>query len=341
MTEEVEVSEFANSLQEAMNNAMGRKGEEAPSDPVVTEAVEEEKEEVVEEVAEEVKEEEPQEQEEEFQLIPKEWTASEKKKFEDALENPETKEAAKAFIERYENLRKDYHKKAGERAEYAKKVSIWDDVFDPRAKEALRQRGIDEPTYVRRLLNVEQSLITNPADTIKKLMEAYKVDPSLITGNTNDDDSIVDYDKTIAEMQKEIADLKNNKTQSETKSAADEDTYIAKQIKDFEFAIDDSGEPKYPLFKEVKDEMGILLQKGKAKTLEEAYNMTPTVFTKAFEEKQKTLSRQDMEAEKKVVAQAKKAARGVTNKKVATQPPKKMSFEDRFREKLSEHRANS
>ena len=341
MTEEVETSEFANSLQQAMNDAMGRKDEESPSDTVVTEEVEEEKEEVVEEATEEVKEEEPQEQEEEFKLIPKEWTASEKKKFEDALENPDTKEAAEAFIERYENLRKDYHKKAGERAEYAKKVSIWDDVFDTRAKEALRQRGIDEPTYVRRLLNVEQSLITNPADTIKKLMEAYKVDPSLITGNTNDDDSIVDYDKTIAEMRKEIADLKNNKTQSETKSAASEDAYIAKQIKDFEFAIDDSGEPKYPLFKEVKDEMGILLQKGKAKTLEEAYNMTPTVRELALEEKQKAQSRQDMEADKKAVAQAKKAARGVTNKKVATQPPRKMSFEDRFKEKLREHKASS
>jgi len=48
-----------------------------------------------------------------------------------------------------------------------------------------------------------------------------------------------------------------------------------------------------------------------------------------------------MEADKKAVAQAKKAARGVTNKKVATQPPRKMSFEDRFKEKLREHKASS
>jgi hypothetical protein len=154
------------------------------------------------------------------------------------------------------------------------------------------------------------------------------------------DDGIVDYDKTITEMKKELDELKNSKKQSETQSAATEEAYIAKQIKDFEFAIDDNGEPRYPLFKEVKDEMGILLNKGKAKTLEEAYEMSPTVRAQAIEAKSAMRSREDIEEEKRRVTKAKKAAKGVSNKKIVSQAPVKISFEDRLRERLMEAKSN-
>ena len=320
-----ESSAFADSLKDAMSQAMGRKVEEPQE-------VEEEEEDA------EVEKDEPK-QEEEFKLIPKEWTKKEQETFQAALDNPDLKEATEAFIARYENLRKDYHRKAGERADYAKKVSVWDDVFDGRAKEALKARGIDEPEYVKRLLNVERQLITNPAETIKKLAEAYKVD--LRQAVDNNDDDVIDYDKTIAEMKKEIADLKNNNKQTETDTAATEDAYIAKQVKDFEFAIDESGEPMYPLFKEVRDEMGILLQNGKAKTLEDAYEMSPTVKLAKLEETSKSQSRNDMEEEKRKVAKAKKAARGISNNKVNLKQNVKMTLEDRLREKFAEARANS
>jgi hypothetical protein len=346
MTEvQEEYSDFANSLQEAMASAAGRELSVAEEE-VVEDAVEDVTEDEVDEAAsdsagegvEESTEDKVEEQE--FKLIPKEWTKKEQEVFQEALDNPDLKDAAEAFISRYESLREGFHKKAGERAEFAKKQSMWDEVFDDKAKEALRQRGINEPEYVKRLLNVERNLIANPAETIKRLMEAYKVDPQMVVSGSSDDD-ITDYDKTIAEMKKEIAGLKQGKQQTAEQAAVNEEAYIAKQVKDFEFAIDETGELKYPLFSSVKDEMGILLQKGKAKTLEEAYNMSPTVKSDKLEKKAELQSRQDIEDEKRKVAKAKKAARGITNRKTVKQTPIKMSFEDRFKEKLAEHRANS
>lgn len=336
-----EHSEFANSLKDAMSQALGKQPE--PKEEVVeNEVVEKEEPPVADEVAqekEEHKEEQPTKIEEEFKLIPKEWTKKEQEVFQEALDNPDLKEASEAFISRYENLRKDYHRKAGERAELAKKQSVWDDVFDDKAKEALRQKGIDEPEYVKRLLNVEKSLIANPAETIKKLADVYNVDLKQTVDSVNDD--VVDYDKTITEMKKEIANLKNKDTQTKEQAAATEQSYIAKQVKDFEFAIDDTGELKHPLFKEVKDEMGIILQKGKAKTLEEAYNLSPTVRSAALEKKVELQSREDIEAERRKVSKAKKAAKGVTNKKIVTAQNIKMSLEDRLKEKFAEARAVS
>ncbi len=348
MTEEVvqENSDFANNLQNALNEALGK-----------PEAFIEEKEEIVEneneiveqetqgnndalEKSEKEQSEEVNQIEEEFKLIPKEWKKEEKEKFEAVLNNPETKEAAEVLISRYENLRKDYHRKAGERAEFAKQVSSWDEIFDDRAKEALKARGIEAPEYVKRLLSVEQSLITNPAPTIKKLMEAYRVDPKQFVSNESNDE-VVDYDKTITELKKEVAQLKQGNVQNETNIAARQDAEIAKQIRDFKFAIDESGEPKHPLFEEAYDEMSSLIVKGKAKTLEEAYELSPTVKLAKMQEEAERKREVDLQEEKRKVAKAKKAAKGITNSRVVKQAPIKMSLEDRLREKFAEARANS
>lgn len=348
MTEEVvqENSDFANNLQNALNEALGK-----------PEALIEEKEEIVEneneiveqetqgnndalEKSEKEQSEEVNQIEEEFKLIPKEWKKEEKEKFEAVLNNPETKEAAEVLISRYENLRKDYHRKAGERAEFAKQVSSWDEIFDDRAKEALKARGIEAPEYVKRLLSVEQSLITNPAPTIKKLMEAYKVDPKQFVSNESNDE-VVDYDKTITELKKEVAQLKQGNVQNETNIAARQDAEIAKQIRDFKFAIDESGEPKHPLFEEAYDEMSSLIVKGKAKTLEEAYELSPTVKLAKMQAEAERQKEVDLQEEKRKVAKAKKAAKGITNSRVVKQAPIKMSLEDRLREKFAEARANS
>jgi type II secretory pathway component PulC len=215
---------------------------------------------------------------------------------------------------------------------------MWDMIFDSKAKDSLKQKGMSEQDYVRSLLNVEKSLIMKPADTIKKLMEIYKVDPKTLGGG-DDEEYVTDIDKTIKEMRAELASLKNEKTQTKEQNAAQEQAFIAKQIRDFEFAIDESGESKYPLFKEVRDEMGIFIQNGKAKTLEEAYEMSPTVKESKLEAKKNLQSREDIEAEKQAVAKAKKAAKGVTNKQIVTQDSRKMSFEERFAEKLRKAKA--
>jgi len=337
VVQEEDYSDFANNLKEALSTAAGNKPEE-----VVEEVEEVEEEAVADEVTEEeVVEDQPQEEEkeEEFKLIPKEWTKKEQESFQDALDNPDLKEAAEAFISRYESLRKDYHKKAGERADFAKRVSSIDDIFDSNAKEALRQKGMSEADYLKSLINVEKSLIANPADTIKKLAEIYKVDLKQTVSNT--DDGVIDYDKTLAEMKQELADIKNEKANTKAQTAAKEEAYIAKQVKDFEFAIDDTGESKYPLFKEVKTEMGNLINEGKAKTLEEAYEMSPTVKLKRLEELKELESREDLEAEKRRVVKAKKAAKGINNKRIVTKQPVKMSLEDRLKQRFAEARASS
>lgn len=352
MTEEVKeavgeetYSGFKEALSGALSQATGREDLEV--------AEEEPEEEIVEqEVSEDDVEDAPKEEEvsgekeavnaieDEFKLIPKEWSEKERTSFQSALDNPELKDAAETFIGRYENLKKDYYRKATETAEMRRSVSEWDEVFDESAKGALQARGINEREYVQRLLNVERQLIQNPVDTFKKLAQAYRVDIKQLVDNNTDDDGIIDYDKTISEMKQELDSLKNKELQTKTQSAADAEAGIAKQIKDFEFAIDETGELKYPDFKEVRDEMAILINKGKATTLEDAYELCPTIKEKRLHERSELDSKKQIQEEKRKVAKAKKAAKGVTNKKVAAPAREvKRSLEDRLKEKFAESRA--
>ena len=348
MTEEVvqENSDFANNLQNALNEALGK-----------PEVVIEEKEEIVEnekevveqetqsnnnalEESEKEQSEEVNQIEEEFKLIPKEWKKEEKEKFEAVLNNPETKEAAEVLISRYENLRKDYHRKAGERAEFAKQVSSWDEIFDDRTKELLKANGYDAPNYVKYLLSVENGLINNSVTTIKWLMDRYKVDPKQFVSDESNN-QIVDYDKTITEIQKDVAQIKQGNVQKETESAARQSAETAKLLQDFKFAIDENGDPKYPLFNKVKYEMGDKLSSGEAKTLEEAYEMSPTVKLAKMQAEAERQKEVDLEEEKRKVAKAKKAAKGITNTRVVKPAPEKLSLEVMLIRNFREAGANS
>ena len=166
-------------------------------------------------------------------------------------------------------------------------------------------------------------------------MEAYRVDPKQFVSDESNDE-VVDYDKTITELKKEVAQLKQGNVQKETELAARQDAEIAKQIRDFEFAIDESGELKYPLFREAYDEISSAIVKGKAKTLEEAYRLSPTVQLAEKEAEAERQKEVDLQEERRKVAKAKKAAKGITNTRVVKQAPIKMSLEDRLREKLAE-----
>lgn len=245
-------------------------------------------------------------QDENFPLVPNEWTAEEKEKFEDLLENPETKEAAKVLIDRYDNLKKGFYKKADELAQTKKNLSEFDEIFDP-YKDALKQRGYTPARYVSRLLDVDRQLSHNPAAVIKNLMEAYKVTPDKL-GISNGADDYYEDDK-VAQLERKILELEARSTKQTEDAGRTERESYAQMVRDFRFAVNESGEPKYPLYEEVKEEMAILLQSGKASTLEEAYKLSPTVKEKSFERQQEMKKQKELDEARLRARQAKKSSK--------------------------------
>lgn len=322
-----EVEELQSGLAIALEEAMGKRQEPvkevAESDPV-----------------EEVKAEEPaQEKEEEkneeqFPLVPKDWSEEEKERFESALANPELKEAAAVFTERYDSLKKGFYKKADETATLKKDASAWGDVFDSDTKGSLEKRGVSEQQYTKQLLHVDRQLSKDPAGTIKRLMEGYKVTPEQLgLASEQAEDNFYDSENKINQLEKEIAAMKSQGQQAEAAKIERQEQSVRSQMRDFKFAIDDNGDTLYPLFEDVKTEMSILLDSGKATTLEEAYNKSPTVREKQLDAKAEANSKRDLEADRKKVKDARRASRTISTKSSApTKINRRMTIEEHLRE---------
>lgn len=280
---------------------------------------------------------------EEFSLIPKEWNEQEKKAFESLLESddPAIKVAANVFTDRYKGLRDDYHKKSMKFAELSRKMADYDDILPDSAKDVLKAKKSDQATYFKNLVAVDKAFAENPVETIKWLMEAKNINPQDIIGQQSKssvvDDEYVDYDKKISDITKENEELRaqlKQRNDAKIQAAAAQEASAAKQVKDFKHAVDETGELLYPHFEDVKEEMAIYIKNGKATTLEQAYDMSPTIKDMKIEKSKKL----DIEKEKRKVAKAKAAAKGVSSRRTAeTQPskPTNRNFEQLLKEKMT------
>lgn len=314
MTEQVQLEPEFNleeSIQRDLQEALSKSEEKTEELTKEPEVVEEAPETVEPEADEEAKEVEVEEKEDDaFSLIPKEWSAEEKDKFEDLLESddPLLKDAAKVLTERYSGLRKGFHKKAEELASVRKEYAPIKELFDPHM-QALQQLGQTPDSYVKNLMVWDSKLAQAPEAAIKELMETYKVTPEKL-GFSNDADDYYEDDK-IARLEKEIESLKNaGKQQLQSKEQASE-RQVLQAVNDFKHAIDENGEAKYPLFEDVRHEMEILIRNGKATTLEEAYKISPTVKEKTFQSRQEQEKQKQLEAERRKAREAKRSSKTV------------------------------
>jgi hypothetical protein len=343
-----EAQELQTALSEALQNAIGSK--KADSEPEEPEEVVDEIEEVEEEASDDVEvdsteevEDATEEKDEEFPIIPRDWSDAEKEKFQAVLDNPELKDQAAVLMKRYGDLKKGFYNKALELAEIKKSTGAWDEVFDANAKDSLGRLGVTEQQYVQSLLNVDRQLSQDPANGIKMLMEAYKVSPDQLglskgSEEGSEDDYYEQEDKRISQLEKQIADLKASAEREKAAATQQQNQSVEQQLRDFKHAIDDNGELLYPMFDEVKEEMSILLNSGKAETLEDAYKKSPSVREKEFERKAEERAQAQLKADKKKVADAKRASRGVKNKVSApVKTRKKMSIEEHLAESFKAH----
>jgi len=335
------------SLGEEMKN-LYQQAQEVNNDVVVNNDVADGDAEAVAEEAEEV------EAPEEYALIPNEWSDDEKQKFQAALENPSTKEIGELLIERYNNLKKGYYKKAETTADLRKmagdadedtlksmlsKSQELDEIFDP-YKDGFDRVGMTPTQWLKDTMPKIVQITTDPVNGIKSLMQEFRISPEDLgisasvprTESTDDldldDDGYVN--PKVAKLEAEIKQIKEQNSQLVDKFQQTVDAPIMNEISSFQAAKDEQGNLKYPLFKEVHREMGDRLQQAAAKgismTLEEAYFASPTVQLEQLksQESKKNLDKDlevNLREKRKEVKAAKKASLGVKGGNGSSQSP--------------------
>jgi cell division protein ZapA (FtsZ GTPase activity inhibitor) len=222
----------------------------------------------------------------------------------------------------------DYTRKTQETAQSRKLGEQFTEVLSPYRQQFALQ-GMDEVAAVRQLVSIYDNLQQNPAETIQWLAENYGVDFA------QDQEQV---DPATQRILQEVNTLKSQLNQNQQAQQAQVQQQIFNEITAFENAKDETGNPKYPHFPQVREAMGKLVASGMANDLDSAYLMAINVNPELSQQVQKTSqeqARKEAEAKKKAAAaKAKKAASGVRSGSNGKKQSEEMTLEEEIRAQI-------
>ncbi len=273
---------------------------------------------------------------------PNNWNAEEKKAFEDIPDEIVTQDGTTVSLKamkdvalnRYEDLLKGFNEKAREASTAKKGSEDWNKLLDP-YKLQLTTAGMEPQEWIGSILQGVHNLQQNPAAVIKDLIGTYKVsaaDLGIKTEQSEDEDDfhgesdpkVTKLETTIDTLQKRLDTFENANVQRSNQTVQDE-------IVTFKSEKDVDGNLTHPHFDEARDEMGILMQTGKAKTMQEAYEKSPTVRSKGLTVV-KTDNKEALKKAREEAAKAKKAGKTVkTRSGQSVNPHKGLSLRDELK----------
>lgn len=170
-------------------------------------------------------------------------------------------EAVKAAIAHRENEVSSGFKQYSDKAKEAQWV---DNLFAPYDNQ-LRQSGMSREQIVRNWANAELALQRDPVSTIGWLMQQYGVTPQHFTPQQGQQPNPqYAVQQMVQPLQQQVEQLVRLQEQREV-------AQVEQTIQQFADARDRSGQPLYPYFHNVQDEMAFLIANDRAKDLRDAY----------------------------------------------------------------------
>lgn len=194
---------------------------------------------------------------------PEHWAADDKEVFKSL-----DKRGKEFLIRRHKDMEAGYTKKQQALSEQAKIAESYNNMINPH-KDYLKQRNVAPEVAFDRLMAAERVLMSGTQEEkaliMQKLARDYKVDLSIEVDPVQQHNQIV-WQKLqeIEQRQNQIARMKEEEVAASYQN----------QISSFAQSKDERGNLKYPHFENIKKDMGLVLQAGKAQTLEEAYELS-------------------------------------------------------------------
>lgn len=185
-------------------------------------------------------------------------------------------------------------------------------------RERAARHGIDEHEGIKRLIAAQDALDRDPVSGIQWLAQAYGVDLQTMSANPGQARTA---DPMLQNLLQEVQGIKQT-FQQQTEAQA------AQTVESFKSSKDASGNPLYPHFDDVREEMSDLLERGKAHDLAEAYQkavwMVDGVRQKLIGEQTSKASQLNNEQQK--VDKAKKVAVSIKGNGSAIPAPASKTF---------------
>ena len=253
---------------------------------------------------------------------PQNWSQTDRENF---AQLP--REGQEFVLRRHKDMEADYTKKTQETAQIRKIGEQFSELLSP-YRSQFQMQGMDDVQAVRQLVGIYDSLNRNPAGTLQWLAQSYGIDLS-------QPGQEIEYDPATQHIMQELNTVKSQLNDSLTAQQQQVAQSVSTEIEAFQNAKNESGNPKYPYFPEVRETMGKLVMSGVASDLASAYNMAvnvnPEIQQRMQQETQKQAEKQAEAKRKAAAAKAKKAASGVKSGSTGKQPHD-LSLDDEIRQ---------
>lgn len=180
------------------------------------------------------------------------------------------REVAEYIAQREEEAARGFTQKGQEIAQLRQQFEGFQQTLQPVAEGWVKQ-GINPETGLKSLVSWFQAIQNDPQTTLLELAKINGVDLKAAL----DDQPYVD--PHIAQMQQQheqqLNELKQQLNGFTTQQQQAKQHAALEQIKAFESATDETGNPLHPHFETVYEDMALLMQNGKANDLDSAYDM--------------------------------------------------------------------
>lgn len=193
------------------------------------------------------------------------WGKPYKETFSQIAGNPEQRAIAEKWLEQWKETQGYITKRDQEFADYRKRLDPIHEVVKP-YEGYWHQQGMDTVSGVRQLVSYAEALARDPASMIPQLAQMYGVDlQSLVAEQPY-------IDPQVQALQTQIQQMQQAQYQQQTQAQQAQYSRLTEEIRAFETAADEQGNPKAPHFTRVFDSMVRLANGGLAQNIQDAYN---------------------------------------------------------------------
>lgn len=293
------------------------------------EAVEEPAEPVAETEAPEPEAEEPK-AELEALSAPENWAEDDRNTFKALTDLGDQGRSAQEFLlNRHKAMEGDYTRKNQERAEAMREYEPIRQLFEPYA-DVLASQGLTPAAKIQQWAQIEQSLTSNPIETLQWLAQQNNVDLGSM--------EVQEQSPELTGLRKELNDLRNSITQRER---ADHDARLSAanaQIEEFSEMKTEAGELAHPYFADVMDEIVALAQAerqaGREPDLSAMYDkavwMNPSTREKLITSQREAEEKRRLDDARQKAAKARHAASSVSGTPAGASPTNDLDLREQL-----------
>lgn len=257
------------------------------------------------------------------------WGKQYKELFSQIAQTPEQRAYAEAWLNQWKETQGYITKRDQEFADYRKRL---DPIYERIApyEQYWAMQGMTAEQGVTQLLSYAEALARDPAGMIPQLAQMYGVDLQQLV----QEQPYVDPE--VATLKQQLAELQQAHYQREQYQQQEQHNRLIEEVRAFETAVDEQGNPKHPHFNRVFDRMIGLARGGLAQSLQDAYEMAVSLDA----ELQAEIAQQKAQAQAATqTAEAKRAveaSRTVRSKSVAESSPPERSLRDELAAQLEQ-----